>query len=57
MASVWNYNEQYLKYDSSIESKPEVMPVTGEPVPDGTLLYDMASGNIYARSNGAWKAQ
>lgn len=55
MATIGNYKEEYLKYDSSSESQPEVMPVTEAGIPNGMFLFDLATGNIYYRFDGDWR--
>lgn len=58
MATIGNYKEEYIKYDSSVESKPEVMPVTDGPIPEGTFLYDTSgTGDLYCRNSGVWIKQ
>ena len=54
MAFISNYLVEYIKYDSTKESQPDVMPETGRPVPEGTLLFDMATSALYVRSGSDW---
>ena len=57
MATTSNYNEIYLKYASASEEKPTEMPVLGGAIPEGTFLYDISTGDLYAYSAGSWVAQ
>ena len=57
MATIGNYKEEYIKYNSDAESKPETWPVSGAGIEDGTFLYDVKTGDLYARVNGSWVAQ
>ena len=60
MATVWDFREQYIKFDSSREAKPEVMPVTGDGIPEGTILLDTAPGSVamFVRSaDNTWVEQ
>ena len=58
MATIGNYKEEYLKYNSSVEEKPTVMPVTGDGIPEGMFLYDTSgSSKLYCFTNGAWVEQ
>ena len=57
MATIGNYKETYIKYNSNTESLPEYMPGTGEAIPEDTFAYDVATGTLYAYSNGEWIEQ
>jgi len=58
MATIGNYKEDYIKYDSSVEEKPTEMPVTGGAIPEGMFLFDTSGTcDLYSYNNGAWVKQ
>ena len=57
MATIGNFKEDYIKYDSSSEEQPTVMPITGGAIPEGMFLYDTATATLYSWVGGAWLEQ
>ena len=57
MATIGNYKEEYIKYNSDAEDQPTEMPVTGGGIPEGMFLYDTHTGTLYAYESGSWVEQ